>query len=82
MLLLFSCKRENGDKSGERKENLTDEMNDMFQSREAETNKSQVETDCSLGSNIPRNDTSEIKNCFPRQSGISKEPQMTGVGLL
>lgn len=57
LLLLLSCKMENRDKLGERKEDMRDEINDIFISREVEKSKSQVEaaeTDCKLGSNTQR----------------------------
>ena len=54
-------------------------MNGIFKSKEAETDKSLVEiinvaeTDCKLGSNIPRNDVSDIINFCPKRIRHIKE---------
>lgn len=62
--LLFSCKREDGDRLGERKEDLIDEMNDCS---EVERQKQidhmwrLLELIADWAGIIPRNDISEIK---------------------
>ena len=63
----------------ERIEDVLDEMNGIFKSKEAETGKSLVEvihmaeTDYKLGNNTPRNDVSDIRHFCPKRIRNIKE---------
>ena len=70
----------------ERIEDVLDEMNGIFKSKEAETGKSLVEvihvaeTDYKLGNTTPRNDVSDIRHFCPKKIRNIKE--ITWIGLV
>lgn len=80
ILLLFSCRRENEDIDYSLGiEDVLDEMNGIFKSKEAETGKSLAEvihmakTDYKLGNNTPRNNVSDIRHFCPKRIRTIKE---------